>query len=110
MAADLHRRAAALFPCLRREDLLNAWSGLRPCLPDGAPLIATHPAVENLHLNIGHGRYGICMAPGAASHLRRIMHSPQEAKIPSPGGMNGTPPLDFGGILFGGRGDSGDCH
>ena len=78
MAADLHRRAAALFPCLRREDLLNAWSGLRPCLPDGAPLIATHPAVENLHLNIGHGRYGICMAPGAASHLRRIMHSPQE--------------------------------
>ena len=71
--ADLHRRAAALFPCLAHAPLVNAWAGLRPSLPDGVPIIARHPLLKNLYLNVGHTRYGLTMAPAAARHMLDII-------------------------------------
>ena len=71
--ADLHRRAAALMPSLTAAQMINAWSGLRPCTPNGVPIIDAHPQYRNLFLNIGHGRYGVAMADGAAQHLQQVI-------------------------------------
>lgn len=71
--ADLHRQAAALFPCLREARQVNAWSGLRPWLAGDLPVIAGHPRYDNLYLNTGHFRYGVTVAVFSARHLYKIM-------------------------------------
>ena len=74
--AQLHQKAVNVFPPLQNAVPINSWSGLRPCLPDGMPCIDTHPQYKNLHLSIGHGRYGIAAGYAAARHLLKIMATP----------------------------------
>jgi D-amino-acid dehydrogenase len=49
----------------RMENLESGeiWSGLRPCSPDGLPLIGRSRALENLIVATGHGMLGISLAP-----------------------------------------------
>ena len=75
--AELHRKAVALFPPLAMANVLDSWSGLRPCLPDDLPVISPHPACENLYVNGGHGRYGMSMALAAARRLFNIVNTPK---------------------------------
>lgn len=39
------------------------WSGLRPCTPDGLPLISSLPGVQNLIVASGHAMLGISLGP-----------------------------------------------
>ena len=41
----------------------RVWRGLRPCTPDGLPVIGRAPGVENLVLATGHAMLGITLAP-----------------------------------------------
>ena len=41
----------------------NAWAGLRPCSPDGLPLLGRPRAFENLILATGHAMIGTSLAP-----------------------------------------------
>jgi D-amino-acid dehydrogenase len=43
--------------------LNEEWSGLRPCTPDGLPLISVAPAVRNLVVASGHAMLGISLGP-----------------------------------------------
>jgi D-amino-acid dehydrogenase len=56
-AAD---RTLALPPGART---VHVWRGLRPCTPDGLPVIGQAPGVENLVLATGHAMLGITLAP-----------------------------------------------
>lgn len=76
--AALHQKAASIFTPLGAAEVINSWSGLRPCLPDDLPIIDVHPCCDNLYLNIGHGRYGMSMASAAARHLLKIMAHPDK--------------------------------
>jgi glycine oxidase len=62
-----------LLPALADEKILAHWSGLRPGSPDNIPLVAKHPALENLWLNTGHFRYGVTMATSSAQILAQKM-------------------------------------
>ena len=42
---------------------LDVWRGLRPCTPDGLPVIGRVPNVENAILATGHGMWGLQLAP-----------------------------------------------
>ena len=42
---------------------VRVWRGLRPCTPDGLPVIGRAPGVENLVLATGHAMLGITLAP-----------------------------------------------
>jgi D-amino-acid dehydrogenase len=53
-------RTLALPPDART---LHVWRGLRPCTPDGLPVIGRAPGVENLVLATGHAMLGITLAP-----------------------------------------------
>ena len=41
----------------------KAWAGLRPCTPDGMPVIDTADGLENLILATGHGMLGVSLGP-----------------------------------------------
>ncbi len=73
-AADLAAKAVALLPQLGSAPIIKHWSGLRPGSPDNVPVIARHPAFDNLYLNAGHFRYGVTMAPSSAEILVSLMH------------------------------------
>ena len=39
------------------------WRGLRPCTPDGLPVIGAHGRVPNVVFATGHGMLGVTLAP-----------------------------------------------
>lgn len=65
----LLQHALELLPALRDKPVVKHWSGLRPGSPDNIPTIGRHPALENLHINSGHFRYGVTMAPASVEVL-----------------------------------------
>ena len=54
------RRAMPRFGARRT---LDVWRGLRPCTPDGLPLIGRVRGIENAVLATGHGMWGLQLAP-----------------------------------------------
>jgi D-amino-acid dehydrogenase len=45
---------------------VGVWRGLRPCAPDGLPVVGRAPGVDNLVLATGHAMLGIALAPVTA--------------------------------------------
>lgn len=66
---ELHQRAQMLLPQLHDMPVVRHWAGLRPGSPHNIPVIGRHPHLENLHINSGHFRYGVTMAPASAEIL-----------------------------------------
>ncbi|HYC43640.1 MAG TPA: D-amino acid dehydrogenase [Noviherbaspirillum sp.] len=60
------------FPDAANYSQANFWTGVRPMLPDGPPLIGATP-VRNVFVNIGHGSNGWTMAAGAGKVLADIV-------------------------------------
>jgi D-amino-acid dehydrogenase len=56
------RAAAATVLGVRAEPRL-VWRGLRPCTPDGLPVIGTHGALPGTVFATGHGMLGVALAP-----------------------------------------------
>ncbi|MCC6222016.1 MAG: FAD-dependent oxidoreductase [Thermoleophilia bacterium] len=48
---------------LEGRRVLEVWRGLRPCTPDGLPIVGRPPAYENLALATGHAMMGLTLAP-----------------------------------------------
>ena len=47
----------------RRPRVLEVWRGLRPCTPDGLPLVGRSETPDNLVLASGHAMMGLTLAP-----------------------------------------------
>jgi D-amino-acid dehydrogenase len=61
--ATLQRAAERALPALRDRRVVHVWRGLRPCAPDGLPMVGRVPPVENLVLATAHATVGITLAP-----------------------------------------------
>ena len=61
--AHLAGVAARLYPSLQEAPIERAWAGLRPCTPDGHPIIGRDADYDNLWYATGHGRNGVLLAP-----------------------------------------------
>jgi D-amino-acid dehydrogenase len=48
---------------LEGRRVLEVWAGLRPCTPDGLPVIGRAPLLPGLVLATGHGMKGVALAP-----------------------------------------------
>jgi D-amino-acid dehydrogenase len=48
---------------LESRRTLEVWRGLRPCTPDGLPIVGRVPAYQNLVLATGHAMMGLTLAP-----------------------------------------------
>jgi D-amino-acid dehydrogenase len=64
------RRVDAIFDTARtrlagvtRARIRGVWRGLRPCTPDGLPIVGRAPHVSNLVLATGHTMLGLALAP-----------------------------------------------
>jgi D-amino-acid dehydrogenase len=49
-----------------RAHVRELWRGLRPCTPDGVPMIGFSKRWKNLFYNVGHQMLGLQSAPGSA--------------------------------------------
>ncbi|KXV40657.1 amino acid dehydrogenase [Gluconobacter japonicus] len=58
------------------------WTGLRPCTPDGTPIVGPAPRYDNLWLNTGHGTLGWTMTAGSGQIIADQISGRQTA-IPS---------------------------
>ena len=56
----LAARRTLQLPCDR---IVGVWRGLRPCAPDGLPIIGRVDGIENLVLATAHAMLGITLAP-----------------------------------------------
>jgi D-amino-acid dehydrogenase len=61
--ASLTRAAGRTLALPPNTRTVHVWRGLRPCTPDGLPVIGRAPGVENLVLATGHAMLGITLAP-----------------------------------------------
>ena len=73
--ANLRRLFERVYPALVQatpESAAKAWTGLRPMVPDGVPLIGA-TRVPGLFLNTGHGHLGWTQAAGSGALLADLM-------------------------------------
>lgn len=61
--AGIERSARRLLDFPPEVGPIRVWSGLRPCTPDGLPVIGPVPGTENLLVATGHAMLGIALAP-----------------------------------------------
>jgi D-amino-acid dehydrogenase len=61
-----------MFPDLKVEPATR-WMGSRPSLPDGLPVLGTHPRLPNLLLAFGNGHYGLTAAPTMADSIGALV-------------------------------------
>jgi D-amino-acid dehydrogenase len=81
--AGLVRQVRATMPQAADYDRVDAWAGLRPATPSGAPIIGA-TGYNNLWLNVGQGALGFTFACGSARILADLMRGQ-----PSPIAMDG---------------------
>lgn len=63
----------ALVPALEGARVIRSWGCLRPMSIDLRPIVGPAPGVAGLHLNTGHGRSGMGLAPASADALVETM-------------------------------------
>jgi glycine/D-amino acid oxidase-like deaminating enzyme len=56
------RHGARQMRGLRGRVWLRVWRGLRPCTPDGLPIVGPVPGMPNATLATGHGMWGLQLA------------------------------------------------
>jgi D-amino-acid dehydrogenase len=61
--ASLGRAADRTLALPRGARIVGVWRGLRPCAPDGLPVIGRPAGLENLVLATGHAMLGVTLAP-----------------------------------------------
>jgi glycine/D-amino acid oxidase-like deaminating enzyme len=69
--ARLLRRAAAVVPAVAGVRVCGARAGVRPCLPDGLPVVG--PVADGLFACCGHGGEGFIAGPGSALLLTQLV-------------------------------------
>jgi D-amino-acid dehydrogenase len=61
---------------------LETWRGLRPCTPDGLPVIGHVPEADNLVLASGHAMMGLTLAPATGRLVAGLVTgAPAQAEL-----------------------------
>lgn len=68
-ARDLHKMAAEIAPKLNELTVTDHWSGLRPFVGDGLPVIGSIAGLDRLSIATAHYRNGILLAPITAKMI-----------------------------------------
>ena len=68
-------------PSLGSRPPAHVWRGLRPCTPDGLPVIGRPPAIVNATLAAGHGMWGLQLAPVTAELVASVISGDDAADL-----------------------------
>lgn len=87
------KSALQYFPSFKAEDFsaLPAWSGMRPCSPDGLPYLGRTSRLSNLTVACGHAMMGLSLAPISGKIVSELLSGDQPAmcsKLLSPDRFN----------------------
>ena len=74
--------ASALIPELRHASVTDHWGGLRPCSPDGLPILGEDAERPALVYACGFSRNGILLAPWAGDALAELFSRAGQSGIP----------------------------
>ena len=70
---SLTRAARAYFPALDWTDVADEWTGMRPLLPDGLPVLDRVPGTANAFVATGHSTLGITLAAVTGAHMAEFV-------------------------------------
>lgn len=73
VARRLASQAVTLFPVLRSVNVMRAYLGFRPYLPDHLPAIGPDPRVPGLYHACGHEGAGIGLAPATGLLIAQMV-------------------------------------
>lgn len=68
----LRRQALRCLDGVGELELLEIWRGLRPCAPDGLPLVGRSTRFENLIIAAGHAMLGMSLGPVTGKLVARL--------------------------------------
>jgi len=71
------RRAAARVLGRDRRTPIDVWTGLRPCTPDGLPVIGRAPGLPGLVIATGHAMKGVSLAPITGRLIAELLSGEQ---------------------------------
>ncbi|MFP4057436.1 MAG: NAD(P)/FAD-dependent oxidoreductase [Candidatus Brocadiia bacterium] len=71
--AAIRQAAARYHRCGGLDEPGHEWAGLRPCTPDGLPLLGRPRELANLVVATGHAMKGMCQAPVAGQLVARLL-------------------------------------
>ncbi len=78
------RGARTVLGVPERPEILEIWRGLRPCSPDGLPLIGPAPRHDNLVLATGHQMCGLHTAPATGRLVADLLTGAPPTFDPAP--------------------------
>lgn len=81
---SLRASAENMLPALSKLPVVQQWAGLRPGSPGGVPFIGQVPGYQNLHVNAGHYRNGLVLAPASARLLADLLTGRAPCIDPAP--------------------------
>ena len=67
------RGGTGIIPEIRNPQNVETWCGLRPCTPDGLPIIDAVPGHPNIYLSAGHGMLGYTLGPVSGQLLAELI-------------------------------------
>jgi D-amino-acid dehydrogenase len=59
----IQRSSADYLPGLAEAKVIEIWRGMRPCTPDGLPIVSRTKRLENLIVAAGHAMLGMSLGP-----------------------------------------------
>jgi D-amino-acid dehydrogenase len=60
---------------LKSPEVIEIWRGLRPCTPDGLPIISRSSRIENLIVATGHAMLGMTLGPITGKLVSQLLSS-----------------------------------
>jgi len=63
----------AYLPRLEHTEILQTWTGFRPCTPDSLPFLGRAEPYRNLTVCCGHGHIGMGLAPASGELVAQIV-------------------------------------
>jgi D-amino-acid dehydrogenase len=70
----LRRTAARYLPALKELQPGEVWRGLRPCVPDGLPILGRLHPYANVIVTGGHDTRGISLGPVTGRYVARLLN------------------------------------
>lgn len=81
---DVIMRAATRYLEVDALSVQEIWRGLRPCMPDGLPVIGRAPRLENLIVATGHGTLGVSLGPVTGKIVAQLVVGEDPVVDPAP--------------------------
>jgi D-amino-acid dehydrogenase len=69
----IHRSAGRYLPLIEPLHPSEVWRGLRPCTPDGLPLVGRLHSLHNVIVAGGHDTKGMTLGPLTGQHVTRLL-------------------------------------